>query len=80
MASRMQIGQGAQQTERAHQEGSSVLDRQQFLGTVGSRDPWHSVQQRPSIWQQVWLHAGYMDEEDPSRVVRFIHGAYNDLL
>ena len=55
MASQMQIGQGAQWTERAHQEGSSVLDRQQFLGTAGRRDPWHSVQQRPSIWQQVWL-------------------------
>eukprot|EP00253_Pinus_taeda_P003038 PITA_03038 len=51
------IGQGAQRTERAHQEGSSILDRQQFLGTAGNRDPWHSVQRRPSLWQQVWLHS-----------------------
>jgi len=57
VASWMQIGQGAQLIERAHQEGSSVSGRQQFLGITGSRDPWHSVQQRPSIWQQVWLHA-----------------------
>ena len=57
MASRMQIRQGAQRTERAHLEGYSVSGLQQFLGTAGSRDPWHSVQQRPSTWQQVWLHA-----------------------
>jgi len=44
VASWMQIGQVAQRTERAHQEGSSVLDRQQFLGTTGSRDLWHSIQ------------------------------------
>ena len=42
MASRMKTGQGAQRTERAHLEGSSVSVRQQFLGTAGSRDPWLS--------------------------------------
>ena len=57
VASRMQIGQGAQHTKRAHLEGSSVSGRHQFLGTEGSRDPWHLVQQRLSIWQQFWLHA-----------------------
>jgi hypothetical protein len=43
MASQMQIGQVAQQTERAHQEGSLVSYLQLFLGTVGNRDPWHLV-------------------------------------
>ena len=56
MASRMQIGQEAQRTERAHMEGFLVSDLQQFLGTAGNKDPWHSVQWRPSTWQQVWLH------------------------
>jgi hypothetical protein len=44
MASQMQIGWAAQQTERAHQGGSLVSVLQLFLGTVGSRDTWHSVQ------------------------------------
>ena len=43
MASHMQIGQAAQPTERAHQEGFSVSDPQQFLGTTGNKDPWYSV-------------------------------------
>ena len=44
MASRMQIGWVAQRTERAHHEGSLVLDLQLFFGTTGNRDTWHSVQ------------------------------------
>ena len=38
------VGQEAEQTERAHQEVFSVLDLLQFLGTVGNKDLWHSVQ------------------------------------
>ena len=57
MASRMQIGQEAQQTERSHLEGFSVLDLEQFLGTTRKKDLWHLVQHRPSTWQRVWLHA-----------------------
>jgi hypothetical protein len=56
MASRMQIGWAAQRTERAHQGGSSVLDLQLFLGTVGNKDPWHSVQRKRNTWQRVKLH------------------------
>ena len=56
-ASLMQIGQGAQRTGRAHLEVFSASGQQQFAGTAGSRDLWHSVQQRPSTWQQAWLHA-----------------------
>ena len=52
MASWMQIGQETQQTERAHQEGFSVLNLRQFLGTAGNKDPWHSVQQKQNTWQQ----------------------------
>ena len=55
-ASLMQDGQGAKWTERAHLEESSVSGRQQFPSTAGSRDSWHSVQQRLSTWQQAWLH------------------------
>ena len=44
MASRMQIGKEAQQKKRADQEGFSVSDLQQFLGTVGNKDLWHLVQ------------------------------------
>jgi hypothetical protein len=56
MASRMQIGQAAQRTERAHQEGSLVSGLQLFLGTTGNRDPWHSVQRKQNTWKKVKLH------------------------
>ena len=56
MASRMQIGQETQRIERAHQEGFSVLDLQQFLGTVGNKDLWHSVQRKQNTWQKFKLH------------------------
>ena len=57
MASQMKIGQEAQRTERAHLEGFLVSDLQQFLGIARNNDLWHSIQQRPSTWQQFWLHA-----------------------
>ena len=56
MASRMQIGQEAQQIERGHLEGFSVSDLQQFLGTIGNKDPWHLVQWNKNTWQQLKLH------------------------
>ena len=56
MASQMQIGQATQRAERAHQEGFSVSDLQQFLGTAGNKDLWHSVQQKQNTWQQVKMH------------------------
>ena len=56
MTSRMQIEQEAQQKERAHQEGFLVSDLQQFFGTVGNKDPWHSVQRKWNTWQQFKLH------------------------
>ena len=56
MASRMQIGQEAKRKEIAHQEGFSVLYLQQFLGTAGNKDPWHSVQRKQNTWKQVKLH------------------------
>jgi hypothetical protein len=56
MASRMQIGWAAQWTERAHKGGSLVSDLQLFLGIVGNKDLWHSVQRKRNTWQQVKLH------------------------
>jgi hypothetical protein len=51
MASRMQIGQAAQWTERAHQGGSLVLDLHLFLGKIGNKYLWHSVQWKRNTWQ-----------------------------
>ena len=52
MASRMKIGQEAQQTERAHQEGFSVLDLRKFLGTAGNKYPWHLVKRKQNTWKK----------------------------
>ena len=56
MASWMQIGLEVHRTERAHQEGSLALDRQQFPSTTGSNDSWHSVQRKQNTWKQFKMH------------------------
>jgi hypothetical protein len=56
MASWMHIGQVAQRTEREHQGGSLVSYLQLFLGTVGNKDPWNSIQRKQNTWQRVKLH------------------------
>jgi hypothetical protein len=50
MASQIRIRWAAQQTERAHQEGSLVSDLHLFLGTVGNNDQWHLVQRKRNTW------------------------------
>ena len=76
----MHIGLEVQRTERAHQGVSLALDRQQFPGTAGNNDLWHSVQRKQNTWQQVKLHVGYLDEKDLGWFVWFSNGSDNDSL
>jgi hypothetical protein len=47
---------GSPSDRRVHQEEFSVLGQQQFLGTTGSKDQWHSAQQKQNTWLQVKQH------------------------
>jgi len=71
----MQIGQGAQWTERAHLEGSLVSGRQSFLVQKEAKIRGTQFSRGRVYGSKFGCMRGYIDEEDPSRVVWVTLGA-----